>query len=134
MTLSTPGRGDFRAKINESSIEFTLRYENIETTTTAAHIHFGRPGLGGGISVHFCGTGGRAPCPQTTTGPATVSFTITPADVVGPAGQGIGPGEFAELVRAIRAGATYVNVHSSLYPSGETRGLVVVDGDHDRRD
>ena len=44
-----------------------------------------------------------------------------PADVIGPAGQGIKPGEYAELLRAIRAGATYANVHSSLYPSGEIR-------------
>jgi hypothetical protein len=130
-TLSTAGHGDFRARINDNSIEFTLRYDGLEGTTTAAHIHLGRPALTGGIIVHFCGTGGRAPCPQSASGPTTVSFTITPADVVGPAGQGIAPGEFAELVRAIRAGATYVNVHSSLYPGGEIRGLVEVDGDRD---
>ena len=44
-----------------------------------------------------------------------------PADVIGPAGQGIKPGEYAELLRAIRAGATYANIHSSIYPSGEIR-------------
>ena len=29
---------------------------------------------------------------------------------------------FAELVRAIRAGVAYVNVHSSVFPGGEIRG------------
>ena len=38
-----------------------------------------------------------------------------------PFGQGIAPGEFAEFVRAIRAGVTYANVHSSMFPGGEIR-------------
>ena len=41
--------------------------------------------------------------------------------MVGPTGQGIAPGEYAELLRAIRAGATYANVHTSKYPAGEIR-------------
>jgi len=53
-----------------------------------------------------------------------------PADVIGPAGQGIKPGEYAELLRAIRAGATYANVHSSLYPSGEIRAQLNEHRDH----
>lgn len=54
--------------------------------------------------------------------PARVSAVLTAANVVGPAGQGVAAGEFAELVRAIRAGAAYVNVHSSTFPGGEVRG------------
>ena len=40
----------------------------------------------------------------------------------GAAGQGIAAGEFAELVAALRAGVTYVNVHSSTFGGGEIRG------------
>ncbi|MGP1674230.1 MAG: CHRD domain-containing protein, partial [Candidatus Limnocylindrales bacterium] len=47
-----------------------------------------------------------------------------PADVVGPTDQGIAPGEFAELVRAIRNGAAYANVHSTNFRSGEIRGNI----------
>jgi hypothetical protein len=43
---------------------------------------------------------------------------------VGPTGQGIAAGEFAELVRAIKAGRTYVNVHTTKYPGGEIRGQI----------
>jgi hypothetical protein len=54
-----------------------------------------------------------------------VNGTLTPADVIGPAGQGISSEEFAELLRAIRAGATYANVHSTSFVGGEIRGQVI---------
>ena len=41
--------------------------------------------------------------------------------MIGPTGQGIDPGQYGELLRAIRAGATYANVHSSKYRGGEVR-------------
>ena len=44
--------------------------------------------------------------------------------MIGPGGQGIAAGEFAELVRAMRAGATYVNIHTTAFPGGEIRGQV----------
>ena len=56
---------------------------------------------------------------------------ITPAQVVGPAGQGIAAMEFGELVRAMRAGATYVNIHTTTFGGGEIRGQI---GDDDDRD
>ena len=54
----------------------------------------------------------------------TITGTIRPPDVVGPAGQGIAAGEFGELVRAIRAGVTYANVHTAPFPAGEIRGQI----------
>jgi hypothetical protein len=50
--------------------------------------------------------------------------------VGGPAGQGIAAGELSELIAAIRAGRTYVNVHTNKHPGGEIRGQVR----SDRRD
>jgi hypothetical protein len=46
-------------------------------------------------------------------------------------GQRIAPGEFEELVAAIRAGRTYGNVHSTFAP-GEIRGQIH-DGNHGHR-
>jgi hypothetical protein len=76
------------------------------------------------VSAFLCSNLAGAPagtqaCPAA---PATISGTVTPAQVVGPSGQGIDPMEFDELVRAIRAGVTYVNVHSETFPGGEIRG------------
>ena len=50
----------------------------------------------------------------------------------GAAAQCLAAGEFQELVRAIRAGATYVNVHTEGHPGGEIRAQL--DGDNHSRD
>jgi hypothetical protein len=42
--------------------------------------------------------------------------------VVGPTGQGIEAGAFAEIVAAIKEGTAYANVHSTKWPGGEIRG------------
>ena len=56
-----------------------------------------------------------------------------PAQVVGPADQGIAPAEFAELVRALRAGAAYANVHTTTNAGGEIRGQIAADDRRSRR-
>jgi hypothetical protein len=64
-----------------------------------------------------------------------VRGTIRPADVLGnAAAQGLAAGEFNEFVRAMRAGATYVNVHSQGRPGGEIRAQIEFSDDrgHDR--
>ena len=69
-----------------------------------------------------------------------MSGTITPLEVIGPGsppavpplgGQGIDPGQFEELVAAIRAGRAYANVHSAKFPGGEIRGQL---NDRNQRD
>ena len=49
--------------------------------------------------------------------------------MIGPAAQGIDPGQFDELAAALRSGTTYVNVHSTKYPVGEIRAQL-----HPRKD
>src|SRR6185295_3760726 len=82
----------------------------------------------GGVSAFLCGGGSKGACPTPS---GTAEGTIVPADVVGPAGQGIAAGEFAELVRAIRDGYTYANVHTTKYASGEIRGQIGHGKGHD---
>jgi CHRD domain len=61
-------------------------------------------------------------CP--TASPATVTGTLTQANVIPLSAQGIDAGAagFAEMIQAIKHGAAYVNVHSTLHPGGEIRG------------
>jgi hypothetical protein len=124
-SVSTVAKGKFRAEIDGDSIDYRLTYTGIEGgTTLAAHIHFGQRHTAGGVSAFLCGGGDKPACP---TPGGTVEGTIDAADVIGPAGQGILAGQLNELVRAIRAGATYVNVHSTTFPAGEIRGQVKSD-------
>jgi hypothetical protein len=131
-SISTMGAGEFEAKIDqqEDTITFTLTY-TLENAATQAHIHLAQRHVGGGVSAFLCGGGGQGPCPPGTAEPATVTGVITPAHVIGPASQGIEPGSFDELVRALLAGATYANVHSTRWPAGEIRGQIA---DHDEGD
>jgi hypothetical protein len=123
--LSTPGIGEFRASINrDGEIEWTLNFSGLETDATQAHIHFENATNNGNVIVFLCSNLGNGPagtlaCPSDG---STISGTITAADVgAGGAAQGLAAGELAELVSAIRAGATYVNVHSVNRPGGEIR-------------
>jgi hypothetical protein len=56
-----------------------------------------------------------------------VSGTLSADDVIGPAGQGIDPGEWEEIVQAIREGVVYANAHTDLFPGGEIRGQLLTD-------
>ena len=58
-----------------------------------------------------------------------MSAAIRKVQVLTVTGQGIDAGEFDELVRAIRAGATYANVHSQTFGPGEIRGPIGGDDD-----
>jgi hypothetical protein len=127
-TLSTPGTGTFEARISRFAdrIDYRLSYRDLESAVTQAHIHLGARATNGGVSAFLCSNLAGAPpgTPACPAQPATVTGTIEPSDVVGPAGQGIAPGEFDELVAAIRAGATYVNVHTTGHPDGEIRAQI----------
>ena len=121
-SVSTEASGRFRARINRSAEEITyrLQFEDLQATVLFAHIHLGQKDVNGGVSAFLCGGGGTDPCPQE----GVVTGVIEPADVIGPASQGIAAGEFDELVDAIRAGVTYANVHSQMFPGGEIRGRI----------
>jgi hypothetical protein len=125
LVLSTTGNGQFVANVDGSgqAVTYELSYADLEGSVLQAHIHVGGRAQSGGISVFLCTNLGNGPvgtqaCPAA---PATITGTIVPASVIGPAGQGITAGQFDELVAAFREGKTYVNVHSTLYPGGEIR-------------
>jgi CHRD domain len=134
--VSSNARGMLKARIDQSAgtITYELRYEGLQGDIRQAHIHFGQRGVNGGVSVFLCKTATNPDptglAPDCAASPAVVSGVLTSANVIGPAGQGIAATEFAELVRAIRSGVAYVNVHSSVFPGGEVRGQMRGHGDH----
>jgi CHRD domain-containing protein len=126
--ISTVAKGTFKATINQAGTElqYEEEYSGLEAPVTQSHIHFGQKSVAGGIMIWLCGTAalpgpaGTPTCPDS----GRVSRTVTAADVVGPSGQGVSAGEFAEALRAIRAGQAYANVHSTKFPGGEIRGQI----------
>jgi hypothetical protein len=123
----TNGSGTFMATATNNSISFTLTYSGLSTPAFMSHLHFGQTSVNGGVFVWLCGVGSsaRPTCPAGTTSEATVTGTITAADIV-PTNpdQGISAGDWAGAVRIIMAGAAYVNVHTSNFPGGEIRGQI----------
>ena len=123
-SVSTLARGVFRAKLRKDPdrLDFELTYSALEGgTVSAAHPHFAQRHVGGSVFGFFCG-GPKPACP---TPGGTVTGTWTAADIIGPADQGVQAMAFDEFVRALRAGAVYINVHSTpSFPEGEIRGQV----------
>lgn len=128
---------------DEKSIKYELTYSGLEGNTVPAgtvlfaHVHVGRPTIAGGVAIFFCGGGNttttKAPCPVS----GTVSGTWTSADIVGPISQGVDPANqgadeaFARVVKEIKAGHSYANVHTTRSPGGEIRGQLMPAHDDD---
>lgn len=121
-TISTNGTGFLFATLNdaENTINYTLVYFDLQSPATVAHIHLGAPGVTGGVVAPLCGQGTAPACPASGT---FLNGTIVASDVL--AVQGIAAGDFAALVRAMRSGLTYANVHNVLFPPGEIRGQIL---------
>jgi hypothetical protein len=120
------GGGRFEATINEAgtAISYELSYRGLPGVTQA-HVHFAQAGVNGNIVFFLCTNLGNGP-PGTPSCPApngNVSGIIRSSKIE-PTSQGIAAGEIREVLRAIRAGFAYVNVHSNTFPGGEIRGQV----------
>ncbi len=117
----------FHISKDEASIDFILIAANIDNVV-AAHIHVGQPSVNGPVVQFLAG-------PFATGGGRTSGIlgagTITAASLTGPlAGQPL-----SALINEIKAGNTYVNVHTDDgvapsntgpgdFPGGEIRGQV----------
>jgi hypothetical protein len=136
-TIISNGSGTFKATVNDdSTITYTVTYSNLSTPVTQSHIHIGATKITGGVSIFLCtnlgnGPAGTPACPNDATNSGTVTHTVSAADVIGPAGQGITAGDMADVVRAIASHVTYVNVHTTAHPAGEIRGQIHQRGDDD---
>jgi hypothetical protein len=53
-----------------------------------------------------------------------VTGTIVSSDILAVPAQGIAAGDLASVLKAMRAGLTYANVHTTNFPNGEIRGQI----------
>jgi hypothetical protein len=124
--ILTNGEASFRAIVRSDSISYTLTFSGLTSNATQAHLHFGEPGVNGGIFVFLCtnlgnGPAGTPACPAAC---GTVSGTLTAANVVSIAAQNVTSGDFAAVRRIIASGDAYANIHTVNFPAGEIRGQV----------
>jgi len=142
-SVSTLASGEFLARISrdEQSIEYVLRYRGLQGVVTQSHIHIAQLSVNGSIVIWLCQTDTNkdptnlsGQCPPGKETEAVVTGKITSANVLGgnpPNPQQLTANDLAEVIRAIRAGAAYANVHTDLSPSGEIRGQIE---DKDKKD
>jgi hypothetical protein len=137
--LNSPATGTFSATIDDQAqtISYKLTYSGFTSNVLQAHIHFGTRFAASGIALFLCSNLTSPPPPpgtQACPSPAgTVTGTLHPADVVGPTAQGIpaGAAGWDAVLKAIRAGLTYANVHTQNFTGGEIRvQLVPAHGEH----
>ena len=129
--IFTSGTGRFSARVvdGDTRIEFTVSWFNLTSAPAVAHVHIGQRGVAGGVSYFLCGGGGKPACPAAAS--ASVSGSVVAADVLGPAAQGVQPGDLAAVLTMTRLGLTYANVHTPAHPGGEIRGQLKGHGGDD---
>jgi hypothetical protein len=106
-------RGTFTGTLVGRRLTWKLTYTRLSGKAKAAHIHLGAPDTIGPIIVTLCTS--RCIPPVDTTCPCSVT------------GKGIVTDPFPDVktLNAIRAGRTYVNIHTAKNPRGEIRGKIV---------
>ena len=101
--VPTGAVGVFTGKVVElendkARVTWRLTFSKLSGRADAAHIHLGKAGKAGGVMLALCG-----PCRNAQRGAGTITH---------------------DQLRSIRAGRTYVNVHTPKNAAGEIRGQV----------
>jgi CHRD domain len=127
----TDGTGNFRAELSPDGPTFRLLYDVLseegDSDVTQAHLHVGNPGNNGGIVVFLCANDPIVTPPPATArecpdSPNVVEGEIVEDDVLADPDGVLEAGDLEGLVRLIRQGAVYVNVHTDEHTGGEVRG------------
>jgi hypothetical protein len=114
--VSTTAEGTARfARVSDTRMTYRLTASNIDNVS-GAHVHLAPRGMDGPIVVDL-----RVPASCTVEGTSiNCRGAFTSARLQGPLeGRSLNA-----LVRAMRNGRTYVNVHTTDFPDGEIRGQI----------
>jgi hypothetical protein len=117
VVTAASGEAEFRVQ-SDGSVRYRLRLANIEGVTQA-HIHISGPGTNGPVVaflIPFDPAGFDVGEER-----VVAEGVITADEVIARPGF---DGTLAELVRRMRQGRTYVNVHTLAHPPGEVRGQI----------
>jgi hypothetical protein len=109
-TSKATGKATFRISKSGKSIAYTLSAKGLSGRPQAAHIHLGGTKAAGPVMIAIATKPFSLPKKGTLT---SKQFTKVP-----------GASTFSAALKAIRAGKTYVNIHTASDPGGEIRGQI----------
>ena len=124
--VATQATGTAVFTISGNQIVYTVNTTGL-ANPVVSHIHVAADGVNGPVRLNLCGTGAPVPACGTGEGVLVTGSNGTTLDIT-----------FDELVTAMRAGQTYVNVHTDDgigqpntgpgdMASGEIRGQIVAE-------
>lgn len=113
--VKSDAKGDFKLTVYKKELSYELNAEEI-MNPTAAHIHRGKKGENGPPIAGLFG----GPAKEGKFSGVLAVGTITEKSLLGDfKGKSI-----ADLVRLLRSGNAYVNIHTDTFPAGEIRGQI----------
>jgi hypothetical protein len=120
----TNAEARIKAKFDKelTKVEVNLRIKDLEGNFTRAHFHCGRAGQNGPIAFGLVDPGPLVFDGQRIEG-ALTNLDFTGVDCIPVVGRPVN--NIAALAFAMRDGLIYINVHSDLFPLGETRGQML---------
>lgn len=107
------GKAEFKLSKDGKELTYKLHVKDV-VDVSAAHIHVGKKGENGPPIVGLFSGGKKG----------KFSGVLSEGKVSGNELMGDYKGKFDELVKLLRSGDTYVNVHTDKYPDGEIRGQI----------
>jgi hypothetical protein len=130
VTTETSGKAEIVFNADETKGDYELKVRK-GVRVTQSHIHCAPKGVNGPVVVFLAGFHNRG---WDVDGTWVENASFTDANVMPPAPGSTCPhviNNLRDLAVAIRAGNTYVNVHSVANPGGEVRGQLQVEHDED---
>lgn len=117
--------GRFYAIFKQETLYYKLVLKNV-IGLTVAHIHIGKPNMNGPIIAFLYGPIG----PSGKLCKVEIRGKIKSCDLVGPLVDDC----IENLLREMKDGNTYVNVHTEESPSGVVRGQIEKDNHHKKKE
>ena len=111
VAVTATGTGSFTLSSDLTQLKWTVTYQGLSGTLSAAHFHTGPIGIAGPVVKPIAGSGGAVS--------ATLSGTWTSTDATAPLTEA--------LVESLLTGRVYINFHTSAHPGGEVRGQLVLE-------
>jgi hypothetical protein len=113
--VETEGVGDAKFESDGASVAFELKWNDLTSPATAAHIHCGGPEVAGPVGVTLFSSA------MDTEGEVKGTFSAPDP------GNRCGWEDLRDVLEAMDSGDTYVNVHTTKHPGGEIRGQIAAD-------